>query len=130
MAGFWPTPAAAEHMPDLAKRMNELPKVVFSRSLEHASWNNTRLIKDGIEEEIRRMKKASADDLVILGSGTLVAQLTQARLVDEYQFVWIPILLGSGRSMFENIDKKQRLKFKSSRIFRNGNVLLCYESGI
>lgn len=129
MAGFWSTPAAAEQMPDLAGQMNELPKVVFSRTLNHASWNNTRLIKGNLEEEIRSMKKVSGNDLVILGSGSLVTQLTQARLVDEYQFVLITILLGSGRSMFESIGEKQQLKYKSSRIFQNGNVLLCYEGG-
>ena len=75
------------------------------------------------------MKKVSGNDLVILGSGSLVTQLTQARLVDEYQFVLITILLGSGRSMFESIGEKQQLKYKSSRIFQNGNVLLCYEGG-
>jgi len=78
MASFWPTPAAAERMPVVAREMNSRQKVVFSRTLEEASWSNTRLVKDDLVEEVRRMKSAPGADMAILGSGSLVAQLAQA----------------------------------------------------
>jgi len=127
MAGFWPTPAAAEQMPDVARNMNALQKIVFSRTLEKVTWQNTRLIKDDPVTEVRKLKQSSGDDMVILGSGSIVTQLSQAGLIDEMQLVVIPTILGQGRTMFEGINEELSLNLKSKRIFRNGNVLLCYE---
>jgi dihydrofolate reductase len=127
MASFWPTPFAAETMPDVAKQMNDLPKVVFSRTMEEASWNNTKLVKDDIAGEIRKMKEEEGEDMVIFGSGSIVSQLTQEGLIDEYQIVMDPVALGKGRTMFEGIEKKLSLRLKQARTFSNGNVLLCYE---
>jgi len=127
MASFWPTPAALETMPEVAKQMNDLPKVVFSRTMDKASWQNTKLVKTGLIDEVRRMKKESGDGMVIMGSGTIVSQLAQAGLIDEFQIVVNPIVLGKGRTMFEGV--KDRLNFKrtSTRTFGNGNTVLCYE---
>lgn len=127
MVSFWPTPAAAESMPVVAERMNNLPKVVFSRTLDMASWNNTKLVKDDMAGEIRKMKKEEGEDMVIFGSGSIVSQLAQEGLIDEYQIVVDPVALGKGRTMFDGIKDKQSLKLKKTRIFGNGNVLLCYE---
>lgn len=127
MASFWPTPAAAESMPVVAERMNNLQKVVFSRTLDKASWQNTRLVKTGLVEEVRRMKKESGDGMVIMGSGTIVSQLTQAGLIDEFQLVVNPIVLGKGRTLFEGVKDKLNLKCTSTRAFGNGNTVLCYE---
>jgi len=73
MAGYWPTPLAAERMPVVAERMNAFPKVVFSRTLAKASWSNTTLVKNDLPGEIRRMKAAPGADMVILGSGSVVS---------------------------------------------------------
>jgi dihydrofolate reductase len=127
MAGFWPSPMAAQQFPDVAKGMNEAPKVVFSTTLDQADWNNTRLIKGDIENEVRKLKEESGDQLVVMGSGTIVSQLAQAGLVDEYQMVLNPIVLGGGRTMFEGVKSKVSLKLTNSRTFKNGNVLLTYE---
>ncbi len=127
MAGYWPTPSAARDNPLVAERMNNLPKIVFSRTLEKVSWNNTRLVKGDPATEIRTMKEQPGPDMVILGSGTIVSQVTQARLIDEYQVVVIPIVLGQGRTMFEGIQERLPLKLTKTRTFGNGNVLLCYE---
>jgi dihydrofolate reductase len=126
MASFWPTPLAADSMPAVAERMNALPKVVFSRTLDRAQWNNTRLVKDDLIGEVRRMKKESAEDMAILGSGNIVAQLAPHGLIDEYQIAVVPIALGKGRTMFQGITAKVPLKLTRTRIFRNGRVLLCY----
>jgi dihydrofolate reductase len=127
MVGFWPTPMAAEQMPDVAERMNNLPKVVFSRTMEKAGWNNTRLVKDDLTGVVRTMKQGDGDNMVIFGSGIIVSQLAQEGLIDEYQFVLDPVVLGEGRTMFDGVREKFSLKLKSSRTFANGNVLLCYE---
>jgi dihydrofolate reductase len=127
MASFWVTPQAARDLPAVAKGMNEMPKVVFSRTLDKAPWNNTRLVKSDPAAEIRRMKSEPGPDMVILGSGTIVAQLAQAGLIDEFQAVVNPVILGSGTTIFEGIRDRLHLRLVKSRAFRNGNVVLYYE---
>ena len=127
MAGFWPTPHALKNAPIVAERMNQLPKVVFSRTLDKASWNNTKLVKGGMAAEIRRMKNEPGKDMAILGSGSIVSQLAQEGLIDEYQILVNPVVLGKGRTMFDGIREKLTLKLTKTRAFGNGNVLLCYE---
>lgn len=126
MAGFWPTPQAMEMMPEVAKGMNSMTKIVFSRSMKKAEWSNTKLVKGDLEAEVRKLKKGD-QDIVIMGSGTIVSQLTQARLIDTYQLVVVPIVLGKGRTMFEGIKDRLTLKRTNTRNFRNGNVVLSYE---
>ena len=127
MAGFWPTPAAMEMMPEVARGMNDMKKIVFSRTLKNASWSNTKLMKGDLEGEVRKLKQGD-QDMVILGSGTIVSQLTQARLIDEYQLVVNPIILGKGRTMFEGVKDRPTLKQTKARTFKNGNVVLTYET--
>jgi dihydrofolate reductase len=126
MAGFWPTPAAAASMPAVAERMNDLPKIVFTRTLVRASWNNTTLVKGDPAGEIRRMKRVVGEDMTILGSGSLVAQLTPHRLIDEYLLVVNPVVLGRGRTLFEGVTEQVPLRLTGTRTFGNGNVLLTY----
>lgn len=125
MAGFWPTPQAMEMMPEVAKAMNDMTKIVFSRSMKKAEWSNTKLMKGDLAAEVRKLKKGD-QDMVVLGSGTIVSQLTQARLVDEYQLVVNPIILGKGRTMFEGVKARVDLKPTNTRNFKNGNVVLTY----
>ena len=127
MASFWPTPAAKEQMPAVAEGMNNLSKVVFSRTLDQATWKNTKLVKGDPATEVRKMKNASGADMVILGSGTIVSALAQEGLIDEYQLIVNPIVLGSGRTLFEGVKKRLNLKRTRTRSFGNGNALLCYE---
>jgi dihydrofolate reductase len=127
MQSYWPTPGAVRNDPLMAERMNNLPKVVFSRTLNEVSWNNTKLVKDGLEAEIRSLKIEPGPDIAILGSGSIVLQLTRAGLIDEYQFVVVPVVLGAGRTMFDGLKEKLTLKRTKTRTFGNGNVLLCYE---
>ena len=124
MVSFWPTEQAKQMMPDVADAMNNMPKVVFSRTMDHPSWNNTTLIKDDIAGEVRKLKAEPGDDLVILGSGSIVAQLTKEGLIDEYQIIVHPIVLGQGRTLFEGVDKV-RLKQTKTRTFENGTCSLA-----
>jgi len=127
MAGFWPTPQAMQMMPDVAKQMNDLPKVVFSRSMKKAEWNNTRLVSSDIVGEIRKMKQAPGPGMVIMGSGSIVAQLATERVIDRYQLVIFPIVLGTGRTMFEGVHRKLTMKLTGTRSFGNGVVVADYE---
>jgi dihydrofolate reductase len=127
MASYWPTPHAIENFPVVAEGMNNLPKAVFSRTLDRASWSNTKLVKGDLAAEVRKMKKQPGKDMVILGSGSIVSQLAQEGLIDEYQVAVNPIVLGKGRTMFDGVKDKLTLKLTKTRPFANGSVVLCYE---
>ena len=127
MASYWPTPLAIQNDPVVAVRMNQLPKVVFSRTLATASWKNTKLVHDSIAAEVRKMKKEPGTDMAILGSGSIVSQLAQEGLIDEFQIVVNPVVLGTGKTIFNGVKEKLALKLIKTRTFANGNVLLCYE---
>lgn len=127
MASFWPTPEAAKSFPVVAERMNSMPKVVFSRTLDRASWKNAELVKGDLVAGVRKLKNEPGECISILGSGSIVAQLAGTGLIDEYQFVVVPVVLGAGRTMFEGAKGKVELKPLSTRKFENGNVLMAYE---
>jgi dihydrofolate reductase len=127
MAAFWPTPQAAVQLPHVAAGMNRMPKTVFSRTLDKVTWQNTTLVKGDLAGEVNKLKQQPGPDIVIMGSGTIVSQLTQARLIDEYQIVLNPIVLGKGRTLFETVEGKVDLTLTKTRAFKNGNVVLWYE---
>ena len=126
MASYWPTPPASKNDPAVAEGMNKLTKIVFSRTLNEASWNNTKLVKGDPATEIRELKQAPSGHMTILGSGSIVSQLAQAGLIDEYQLMVNPVVLGEGRTMFEGIREKLNLKLTNTRAFANGKVLMSY----
>jgi dihydrofolate reductase len=127
MASFWPTPDAIKNDPIVAEKMNTLPKIVFSKTLEKVDWKNTRLVKDNIEEEIQKMKKQPGKDMVILGSGSIVSGFAPLGLIDEYRIMVNPVVLGSGNPLFKGIKDRLMLKLTKTRTFKSGNVLLYYE---
>ena len=127
MAAFWPTAQAAQMLPEVAAGMNRMHKTVFSRTLDAVTWSNTTLVKGDLVNEVRKLKQQSGPDMVILGSGSIVSQLTEARLIDGYQLVVSPIVLGKGRTLFETVSGRVSLKLTNSRTFNNGNVVLWYE---
>jgi len=127
MASFWPTPLAAQSNPIVAERMNNLRKYVFSTTLDQASWNNTTLFKGDLATEVSKLKREPGPAIVIMGSGRVVAQLAEAGLIDEYQIVLNPLVVGGGRTLFEGVKRKLPLKLAKSRAFGNGNVVLFYE---
>jgi dihydrofolate reductase len=127
MAGYWPSPMAAQNDPVVAKSMNEHQKIVVSRTLTKADWQNTRLLKGEAVELVRKLKQETGDDMAILGSGSLVAQLADAGLIDEIQLAVDPIVLGKGKSLFGGLSRQFNLKLVKSRAFQNGCVVLNYE---
>lgn len=107
--------------------MNRARKFVVSRTLEAAEWENTTLITGDLVSEVTRLKQEDGPDLVILGSGSLVSQLTEARLIDAYQIVVNPVVLGRGRTLFETVNARLPLELSGTKAFGNGNVVLWYE---
>lgn len=127
MAAFWPTPQAAKMLPKVAAGMNAMRKTVCSRTLDTVSWQNTILMKGDLVTGVRKLKQQPGPDVVILGSGSIVSQLTQARLIDGYQLVLNPIVLGKGRTLFETVVDTVNVTLTRTQSFRNGNVVLWYE---
>ena len=126
MKSFWPTLAAAQVMPEVAKRMNSAQKIVFSRTLNEATWENTRVINGDIVATAQQLKHESGPDLLLMGSGEIISQLTAANLIDQYQIVTVPVIIGAGRTMFEGVAEKLELERVDSRSFSNGNIVNTY----
>ena len=126
MAAYWPSLAALRDDPAVAAKMNSLEKLVFSRTLPAVEWNNSRLARAGLPEEIAALKKGSGKDALIFGSGSIVSALAAAGLIDEYRLFVNPVVLGAGRTLFGDVGKRMEMKLLESRSFSSGNVLLRY----
>ena len=128
MASYWPTPAAMKNAPDVARHINDVQKYVTSRSLKEASWKNTTVLAGDLVSEVRALKQAPGSDITILGSGSIVSQLAQAGLIDEFNLVLNPVALGNGRTIFDGVQGPMELRRTAIRPFANGNVVLSYVS--
>jgi dihydrofolate reductase len=126
MAAWWPTAMAAQAMPEVAAKMNALPKIVFSRTLSSADWCNTTLVKNDLVDTVRCMKDETGSDMTILGSGSIVTQLADAGLIDTLQVVINPVALGAGKSLFDGLTQRLDLMLTNWRGFGNGSVVLWY----
>lgn len=127
MASYWPTEAAMTSDPIVAGKMNALPKIVFSRTLQKTEWNNSRLVKGNVAEEITKLKQQPGKDLFLLGSADLASTLAQLGLFDEYRVMVNPVVLGGGKPLFKDVHQRLDLKHEKTKTFRNGNVLLYYQ---
>jgi dihydrofolate reductase len=110
----------------VAEKMNSLPKVVFSKTLPTADWQNTRLVQDNFLAEAAQLKQQPGKDLFIFGSSDLAVSLMQYNLIDEFRIMVNPIVLGGGKPLFYGIQNKFELKLLKTRQFKSGNVLLYY----
>lgn len=126
MAAYWPTPEAINDTPEIAAAMNGLPKMVVSRTLSRPDWENTRLIRDGLADEIMALKREPGNDIAIFGSSHLTTDLIALGLVDEVRLMVNPIVLGAGNSLFRTAEGRIPLQLRATRVFRSGNVLLTY----
>ena len=122
-AAAWPSRTDEQGFAD---RMNGLPKFVVSTTLEKVEWNNSRLIKENIPEEVSRLKQQPGQNILIYGSGDLVQTLMQSDLIDEYWLLVYPIVLGSGKRLFQD-ESKTTLSLKETKTFSSGVVVLCYQ---
>jgi len=128
MASYWPTPMAAQALPVVAEGMNRAEKIVFSRTLAKADWKNTRIMKGDIKQEIGKLKQTPGKDMTILGSGSIVRQFAEWGLIDEYQLMIDPVVLGDGAQFMKGLRQKLDLKLTGTRTFKSGVVLLTYRA--
>lgn len=128
MAAYWPTAEAIKNDPIIAERMNNLPKVVVSTSHPKLEWNNARHVRNRVQESIRELKKDSAGDIAIFGSGELVSSLLLLGLIDELRLFVHPVILGLGQPEFSAMKKKIDLDFMSAVPFKSGVIMLAYKT--
>ena len=127
MAGYWPTASPPSEDQVIIDAMNNLPKIVFSRTLDKAGWTNATLVREIDKEHIMNMKQQPGMDMVIFGSGGIVSTFAQRGLIDEYRIIVNPVVLGSGKPLFKDIRERIKLKLLKTKTFRsNGNVVLYY----
>lgn len=127
MGSYWPTPAATESDPEVAEKMNALPKYVVTRTLSSVNWANTYLIKGDAAGELQKVKQFPGNDLFVFGSAELASSLIRQNMIDEYRIMVNPVILGQGRPLFADIPNMVSLHLCSTRTFGNGNTLLIYQ---
>jgi dihydrofolate reductase len=122
MADYW-----SKEKGEIAGFMNSLPKIVFSRTLDKAEWNNTRLVKDQAAEEVAKLKQQPGKDLYVFGSANLSSTLTQHGLFDEYRLALVPVLLGKGNPLFKSSPERIRLKLLEAKPLESGGTILGFQ---
>jgi dihydrofolate reductase len=127
MASYWLSKSAMESLPQVAFRMTQAEKLVFSRTLTQVTWINSRLLSENMVEEVGRLKQTPGKNMTLLGSGSILTQLADAGLIDNYQFMIYPLAIGQGTPIFHNLKQNLRLRLMSTRIFTSGTVLLSYQ---
>ena len=128
MAGYWPSTGATNDDPIVAHKMNTISKIVFSKTMVTANWENTRLIKENIQEEVTLLKNQPGKDIYIFGSADLASTLREMNLIDEYRILVNPVVIGNGKPLFANINHTLKLNLLHIKRFNSGNVLLYYET--
>jgi len=120
-------PNASKEARTTADELTQTNKVVFSKTLDEVTWENTRLVKDHVSEAVSKLKQGEGPDITIFGSGTIVHQLAREGLIDEYLMTVTPVILGTGKPMFKAV-QYTNLMLLEARSFRSGNVLLHYKT--
>jgi dihydrofolate reductase len=126
MAAYWPTEQARDNDPAITSRMNGKQKLVFSRSLTDATWSGTTLVRGEASDHVRRMREAEGGELLLMGSAHLTAELARAGLLDELRIMVCPVVLGQGRSVFEDLKDPLALTLLGVSQHQSGNVALTY----
>jgi dihydrofolate reductase len=128
MAGFWPTadqdPSSTPPVVEFARIWRDMPKIVYSRTLERADWN-TAVVRDVVPEEVHRLKEQTGGDMA-LGGADLAAAFMHYDLIDEYRLYVHPVVIGRGKPLFPPWDDRVALRLAEARTFGNGVVLLRY----
>ena len=137
---FWPkvtddSPAPADphspgqaspEMKKFARMINNATKIVFSKTRKDVTWKNSRLVREFDPAEVAKMKNEPGGNMIIFGSGTIVSQLSEHGLIDEYVFVVGPLLLGNGKQLIHDVSQKVKLQLREAKSYPSGNVKLRY----
>ena len=122
MASYW-----SSQKDEKADYMNNLPKIVFSKTLKQVTWNNTRLVKGDAAEEVMKLKQLPGKDLFVFGSANLSSTFIQKGLFDEYRLCLVPVILGQGNPLFKPGQEKIAMKLLETRPLKTGGVILRYQ---
>jgi dihydrofolate reductase len=122
MAAYWPTSTD-----EYAAPMNDLPKVVFSKTLESADWNDSRVARGDLAEEISALRREPGGDIVAWGGASFVQAISRQGLVDEYRLVINPVALGNGLPLFKDLSGPIELQLVQATTFANGAALHIYQ---
>jgi dihydrofolate reductase len=117
MAGYWPTSTHAYAAP-----MNDIPKIVFSNTLERGDWGDTKIVRGELAEQVTRLKREPGRDLLVHGGAALVQSLARHDLIDEYRLITHPLAVGGGLPMFKDLPAPLRLELVDSRTFASANL--------
>jgi len=127
-SGYWPNVTEGKEKP-FADKFNALRKVVFSKTLDRApwgSWGEATISRNDVADEVRKLKQSSGKDIVLFGSLSLAKALTNAKLIDEYRLVVLPVVLGDGRELFGGARQSFEMKLLGEKRFEKGGTLLRY----
>ncbi len=128
---YWPAaatnPASTQNDLDFSRYADNVQKIVFSKTLNKAEWKNTRLIKENIAEEIAKLKKQPGKNIALAGGAGLAQTFMKLGLIDEYNIIVHPVILGNGKALFKDMKNRINLKFKATKTFASGAVLLQYQ---
>jgi len=127
MKAYWTMDSVKVSDPVIAGKMNNLPKIVLSKTLDKVDWGNSSLLKDDIEQKMRDLKSQSGKDIVILGSGSIVSAFTQMGIIDEYRIFINPVILGGGKLHFTGDIERKNLVLTDVKRFETGLVMLNYK---
>ena len=109
--------------------ITNIPKVVFSRTLQKSEWPNATLANGEIADSVNQLKKQPGKDLLVYGGSSFVASLIERNLIDEYHLLLNPVFLGNGLTISSGLADSLRLTLVTSRAFSCGTILLCYQTG-
>lgn len=131
MYSYWPTvpsnPSSSQHELEHAVWIEQTSKIVFSTTLDKVEWNNSRLVKENVKEEILNLKQQPGKDMVILGSPRFAHHVMGLDLIDEYKITVSPVLIGSGLPLFQGLQEKTNLKLIENKTFDSGAIGLYYQ---
>jgi dihydrofolate reductase len=127
---FWPraaeNPKTSKEDVAIARKINDMHKIVFSKTLHELGWENAKVLADITPEAVLELKNQPGKDIVIYGSGSVVRQLAGLGLIDEYHVMINPVLLGAGKQLFAGVPQ-QKLTLIDRTLFESGNLLLIYQ---
>ncbi|MGG4048803.1 dihydrofolate reductase family protein [Paenibacillus favisporus] len=123
---FLNDPSAPAQLKAVAEELTQMKKIVFSKHLKEANWANTYILDGDLVNHVRRLKEESGEDILVMGSGSIVQQLAEAGLIDEYLFIVTPVVAGQGKPLFKQVTQFG-LSLIEAKSFQSGNVVLHYE---
>ena len=125
LGAYWSTKRNNEA--GIADKLNSMPKHVAASTTPEVHWNNSTVVSGNVEQEATKLKQQPGQDVLIIGSGTLVRSLMSAGLIDEFRFLVHPIVTGTGKRFFNSDTAEQKLRLVTSAAFSGGVLLLCYQ---